>query len=177
MKMISKAAVLSAASLVAGGALLYRSATVSDGLLTLALVLALFAGVSLVVAVTVVRALRAGPQAIWLALPVLILAASFATTDSDLPERVLLSAIDDDLRRIAESGEPGRAGLYKIEEPMREGTAVLLQVAGTGFIFAHAGFIYAPDGPGTIPPLGEGFESLDYEHISGPWYEYYVVES
>lgn len=54
---------------------------------------------------------------------------------------------------------------------------MLLPVSGTGWIFSHEGFVYAPDGVSTIPPLGEGSESLDFWHLDGPWYRYYMKET
>ncbi|GAB3671782.1 hypothetical protein GCM10027589_41010 [Actinocorallia lasiicapitis] len=153
---------------------LYAGATITVGFVQFGLLVALFAlcGLGLVVMV-----FRRASRGFWLLVPVVLLATPFGFVASEVPERAVLSLIDDDLRGIAESGKVGRAGPYRVVAVEREGSAVLLQVAGTGWIFSHGGFVYAPGGPATIPALGEGYESLDYWHISGAWYEYYMVES
>ncbi|WP_106396650.1 hypothetical protein [Actinocorallia populi] len=151
---------------------LYSSVTFMNGIMQLAVVGVLFSGTA-----TVVLACGWRRRTAWTAVPVLLLTGAVGLVFTSLPERATLVLIRDDLQRMAENGKAGRVGPYHVEEPVREGTAVLMQVSGTGWIFSHEGFIYAPDGASTIPPLGEGAESLRFWHLDGPWYRYYMQES
>lgn len=161
------------AAVPAGAAVLYSSATITAGFIQLAAVAMLFAWAAVVAALTY----RRNRHAVWSAVPALILVGAAGAAFTNLPDQAMLAFVRDDLRRIAETDRPGRAGPYRVGEPLREGTAVLLPVSGTGWIFSHEGFVYAPDGASTIPPLGEGAESLDFWHLDGPWYRYYMQES
>jgi hypothetical protein len=166
--------VVTGLAVFASAAVLYCSATITDGLIQLAAVATLFGAT---VVTVVVLACRRNRRTIWLVVPVLVLAAGAWLTRTDLPQRAMLGLISDDLQRIAAGDKPGSAGPYQIMEPTRKGTAVLLRVSGTGWIFSHEGFIYAPDGASTIPPLGEDYKSLDFWHLDGPWYGYHMQES
>ncbi|MCD0449759.1 hypothetical protein LO762_11245 [Actinocorallia sp. API 0066] len=166
--------VTSGVAALAGVGVLYSVTTVAGAGLLPVLVAVLCVAV---VVVVIVKACDRATRTVGLAVPLLVLALAGGLAATSLPERAMLLLLRGDLERIAGQDRPGRAGPYRIEAPLRQGSAVLLEVSGSGWIFAHGGYIHAPDGAGTVPAFGEYAESFRYRHLTGPWYTYYMIES
>ena len=98
----------------------------------------------------------------WLVLPA-ALALAIGLARLEVPLRIRFALSESALRAV---GEPGRAGLFRVERILREDGLALL-TTGTSFLDEY-GLVRIPGGE---PP-----ESLvrDYRHLKGEWWAYVI---
>ncbi|MGI8331707.1 hypothetical protein ACRYCC_17210 [Actinomadura scrupuli] len=111
-----------------------------------------------------------------LATPPVLAVATFALMWTGLPLWAGFQVSKSDLARHVETGEPGRAGIYRLGKPVVANGPVRLPVRNAGFVFTECGFLYAPGGVPAGYRAAE-VESVEYGHLEGPWYWYEIQES
>jgi hypothetical protein len=115
-------------------------------------------------------------RGLFLAIPPVLLVATFALMWRDVPLWAGFQISKSDLAHHVQTSESGRAGIYRLGKPVVAPGSIRLPIRNAGFIFTESGFLYAPAG---VPAdyRADNVESIEYGHLEGPWYWYEIQES